>query len=47
VGDTGELAVALIDFVRLIADDYEERNAVANFGRPNVLLIEAEIDGGL
>ena len=38
-----KLTVALVDFVRFIACDNKERDAVSDFGRPHVLLVEAEI----
>ena len=43
----GEQAIALVDFVAGIAGDHEVRNAVADLRRPDVALIEAEVDGGL
>ena len=47
VRGAGELAIALVDFVGFISRDHKEGDAVADFGRPDVLLVEAKIDRGL
>ena len=47
VGDAGELPIALVDFVGVCAGDDEERDTVSYLRRPDVLLVESEINGGL
>ena len=47
MGDAGELAVAAVDFVGVVAGDDEEGDAITDLGGPDVLLVEAEVNGRL